>query len=89
MKRLLTILLTLLVSLTLAMAGFAGTFDEKCAMCHKPGDKPAKSKETLLKQFKTADELIKAAKASTNPMMRAVQGNDELLKKAASELGLK
>jgi len=88
-KRFLSILIMIVFTLTLSAAGFAGTFDEKCSMCHKPGDKPAKSKDSLLAKFKTADELIKAAKASTNPMMKAVQGNDDLLKKAASDLGLK
>lgn len=89
MKGILSILFAMVVVLAFAVAGFAGTFDEKCAMCHKPGDKPAMSKESLLKKYKTADDMIKAAKASTNPMMKAVQGNDDLLKKAAADIGLK
>lgn len=89
MKKALLILFALAVVLAFAVTGFAGTFDEKCAMCHKPGDKPAKSKDSLVTKFKTADDLIKAAKASTNPMMKAIQGNDDLLKKAATDLGLK
>jgi hypothetical protein len=82
-------LFIIMIVFALTGAGSAGTFDEKCGLCHKPTNKPALSKEELLKKFKTADELIKAAKASTNPMMKAVQGNDDLLKKAASDLGLK
>ena len=89
MKKGLSTIFATIVVLTLVATGFAGTFDEKCAMCHKPGDKPAKSKESLLARFKTAEDLIKAAKATTNPMMKAVQGNDDLLKKAAADLGLK
>ena len=89
MKKGLSTIFATIVVLTLVVTGFAGTFDEKCAMCHKPGDKPAKSKESLLARFKTAEDLIKAAKATTNPMMKAVQGNDDLLKKAAADLGLK
>lgn len=89
MKKLLSLFLTLFLCLSFAVVASAGTFDERCALCHKPGDKPAPSKETLLKKFKTADEFIKAAKASTNPMMKAVQGDEELLKKAAKDIGLK
>lgn len=89
MKRFLSLLLTMIVALSFAAVSFAGTFDEKCAMCHRPGDKPAKSKESLLAKFKSANELINAAKASTNPMMKPIQGNDDLLKKAAADLGLK
>ncbi|MFN3479007.1 MAG: hypothetical protein ACK415_01365 [Thermodesulfovibrionales bacterium] len=89
MKGILSILSVMVVVLSFAVAGSAGTFDEKCAMCHKPGNKPAASKETLLKKFKTTDDLIKAAKATTNPMMKAVQGNEDLLKKAAADIGLK
>ncbi|MFN3396848.1 MAG: hypothetical protein ACK4Z9_08680 [Thermodesulfovibrionales bacterium] len=89
MKGILSILSVMVVVLSFAVAGSAGTFDEKCAMCHKPGDKPAPSKESFLKKFKSANELVRAAKASTNPMMKAVQGNEDLLKKAAADIGLK
>ena len=43
---------------------------------------------TLLKKFKTSGELIKAARASKNPMMNSFK-NDEILKAAAKDLGLK
>lgn len=89
MKRGLLIILTMILSFTFVVTAFAGTFDEKCAVCHKPGDKPAASKETLLKKFKTADELVKAAKATTNPMMKSIQGDEDLLRKAAQDIGLK
>lgn len=89
MKKALLILFAMATILVFTVTGFAGTFDEKCAVCHKLGDKPALSKESILKKFKTANDLIKAAKASTNPMMKAIQGNDDLLKKAAADLGLK
>ncbi|MFN3396879.1 MAG: hypothetical protein ACK4Z9_08835 [Thermodesulfovibrionales bacterium] len=89
MKGILSILSVMIVVLSFAVVGSAGTFDEKCAVCHKPANKPALSKESLLKKFKSADELVKAAKASTNPMMKAVQGNEDLLKKAAADIGLK
>ncbi len=89
MKGILSIILTLILSLAFTSAGFAGTFDEKCAACHKPGDKPAPSKESLLKKYKNVSDLVKAAKASTNPMMKANQGNEDLLKNAAVDMGLK
>lgn len=79
MKKFLSI--SLAISIAFSTAGLAGTFDEKCAVCHRLGDKPASSHETLLKKYKNAGDLIKAAKASTNPMMKAIQGNDDLLKK--------
>jgi len=40
---------------------------DSCKGCHKEGNKPAPSKETLLKKFKTADALIKAAKGIEKP----------------------
>jgi len=89
MKRLLSTVIALISVFALTAGGFAGTFDEKCVVCHKPDNKPAPSKSSLLSKFKTAKELIGAAKASKNPMMKAVQGDDDLLKKAAQDLGLK
>jgi len=61
---------------------------DSCKGCHKEGDKPAPSKETLLKKFKTADDFIKAAKASKSPMMNSFKKDDQL-KAAAMDLGLK
>jgi hypothetical protein len=61
---------------------------DACKGCHKDGDKPGPSKATLLKKFKTADEFIKAAKASKNSMMNSFKKDDQL-KTAAADLGLK
>jgi hypothetical protein len=61
---------------------------DACKGCHKDGDKPGPSKATLLKKFKTADEFIKAAKASKNSMMNSFKKDDQL-KAAATDLGLK
>jgi hypothetical protein len=41
-----------------------------------------------LKKFKTADALIKAAKASKSPMMNSFKKDDQL-NAAAMDLGLK
>lgn len=59
-----------------------------CKGCHTDAGKPAPSKVDLLKKFKTAAELVKAAKESKNPMMNKFK-KDELLKPAAKDLGLK
>ncbi len=77
-------LVLVLGSFPLAMASW-----DKCKNCHKEGDKPAPAKETMLKKFKTAATFIEAAKASKNPMMNSIKGNDEVLKAAAADLGLK
>jgi hypothetical protein len=61
---------------------------DACKGCHKEGDKPGPSRATLLKKFKTADEFIKAAKASRNSMMNNFKKDDQL-KAAATDLGLK
>ncbi|GAB4417647.1 MAG: hypothetical protein OHK0032_13690 [Thermodesulfovibrionales bacterium] len=87
--RILSVVLAAILVFAVVPTAFAGTFDEKCAACHRPDNKPAPSKDLLVKKFKSTAELIKAAKASKNPMMKAVQGNDELLRNAAESLGLK
>ncbi len=89
MKRFLVAFFALFLLLVIVVQGFAGTFDKKCAICHKPDNKPAPSKESLLKKFKNAEALIKAAKTTTNPMMKAVQDNEQLLRNAAQDIGLK
>ena len=59
-----------------------------CKGCHKDGDKPGPSRATLMKRYKTADEFIKAAKASKNSMMNNFKKDDQI-KAAATDLGLK
>lgn len=85
MKRLVTVV-TLIMVLGFYSSAMAGW--DKCKGCHTDSGKPAPSKETLLKKFKTSGELIKAARASKNPMMNSFK-NDEILKAAAKDLGLK
>jgi hypothetical protein len=80
------------LSLVVAMIFCAASFSmaagwDSCKGCHKEGNKPAPSKETLLKKFKTADDLIKAAKEEKNPMMNTVK-DDDRLRAAAKDLGL-
>ncbi len=80
-------------ALVIAMIFCAASFSlaagwDSCKGCHKDGDKPAPSKTTLLKKFKTADDFIKAAKTAKSPMMNNFKKDDQL-KAAASDLGLK
>lgn len=81
------------LALILAVTFFGTSFSmaagwDSCKGCHKDGDKPGPSTATLLKKFKTAEALIKAAKESKNPMMNNFKKDDQL-KAAAKDLGLK
>jgi len=80
-------------ALVLAMIFCATSFSlaagwDSCKGCHKDGDKPGPSKETLLKKYKTANDFIKAAKDSKSPMMNNFKKDDQL-KEAVKDLGLK
>jgi len=55
-----------------------------CMPCHNGHTAP-----DLRGYFSSADELIRTAKSVKDPMMRNIQQNDELLKAAAKDLGLK
>ncbi|NTU42289.1 MAG: hypothetical protein HGA78_04400 [Nitrospirales bacterium] len=62
---------------------------DKCKGCHTDAGKPGISKADMLKKYKSADELVKGAKANTSPMMKSVNADEAGLKAAAAELGLK
>jgi len=66
-------------------AAHAGIWD-KCKICHNGTMAP--DENTLKKRYKTADEFMKAAKESPNPMMNNYKGDTDL-KEAAKYLGLK
>ncbi|MGO9379514.1 MAG: hypothetical protein ACLPN1_10775 [Dissulfurispiraceae bacterium] len=55
-----------------------------CVPCHNGRTAP-----DLRGLFSTTEELIRTAKSVKDPMMRNIQQNDELLKAAAKDLGLK
>jgi hypothetical protein len=67
-----------------AIAGFAFAGNFNCGMCHNGG--MAKKLDTM-----TPAEIVKKAKANTNPMMQnAIKGmSDADLMKAAKEFGKK
>ena len=58
-----------------------------CVGCHS--GTIAADEDAMKEKFKTVDELVKAAMATTNPMMKEIQQNKEAIETAAKELGLK
>jgi hypothetical protein len=73
------------LALVLLMPGIstAGESDT-CKGCHNGSVAP--SVDTLKGKYKTADELVAAAKKVTNDMMKAVQADEAKLKAAAAEI---
>lgn len=63
---------------------------KKCKFCHPSGKKGMKgkspSREELKAKFKTAADMVAAAKASKHWAMKSVKGKDAVLKAAAAEL---
>ena len=59
---------------------------EKCKVCHN--GRTAPDAKALKAKYQTADELIRGAKESLNPMMKNYKENEELME-AANDLGLK
>ena len=58
-----------------------------CVACHNGTMAP--NKEKLLEKYKTAESFLKAAQATQNPMMKSIQKDENSLKEAAKEIGLK
>ncbi len=58
-----------------------------CVGCHS--GTIAADEDAMKEKFKTVDEFVKAAMATTNPMMKEIQQNKEAIETAAKELGLK
>lgn len=73
----------LALALIIPVASTAGESDT-CKSCHNGNVAP--SVDTLKSKYKTADELVAAAKKVTNPMMKAVQEDEAKLKAAAAEI---
>jgi hypothetical protein len=75
--------------LAFALAGLipgvstAGEADT-CKGCHNGSVAPGV--DTLKSKYKTADELVAAAKKVTNPMMKSAQADEAKLKAAAEEI---
>ena len=86
MKKIFVLMVALIFGLFVVSVSYAGW--DSCKGCHTDSGKPGPSKATMLKKFKTVDELVKAAKDSKNPMMDNFK-NETLLKAAAKDMGLK
>ena len=86
MKRIITGILALSMTIFFTGMAMAGTWDTKCTGCHKDGNAvKAPSKAELLAKNKTAGDFVKKAMASKSPMMKAMQKED-VLKEAAKDL---
>lgn len=83
MKKLLLTMTTLTLVLLLPTTSIAGEADT-CKGCHNGSVAP--SVDSLKDKYKTADELVAAAKKVTNPMMKSVQADEAKLKAAAAEI---
>lgn len=75
MKRFTLLVLTLIMVVSFASLGMADEWG-KCAGCHN--GKVAPTAETLKGKYKTKDELVKAALASKNAMMKSMQDEEKL-----------
>jgi hypothetical protein len=64
----------------------AGGWDQ-CKGCHN-GNLAPDAKE-LKNRYKTADELVVAAKKSADSLMESIKKNEKLLREAAKDIGLK
>ncbi|MEY4718061.1 MAG: hypothetical protein RL563_679 [Pseudomonadota bacterium] len=83
MKKTLSALAILALAVAVPSLSFAGEADT-CKGCHNGSVAPAV--DALKSKFKTADALVAGAKASANPMMKSIQGDEAKLKAAAAEL---
>ena len=83
MKKLLMAITTLAFVLLMPTTTIAGTSDT-CKGCHNGSVAP--SVDTLKSKYKTADELVAAAKKATNEMMKPIQADEAKLKAAAEEI---
>jgi hypothetical protein len=76
------LLCTLFLVCTIASAGW-----NTCVACHNGSVAP--DKEKLKEKHKTVENFVKAAQATQNPMMKSIQKDENALKEAAKEIGLK
>jgi len=85
MKTLTLTFLAVCACFVLAATASAGW--NTCVACHNGTMAP--NKEKLLEKYKTSECFVNAAKASQNPMMKSIQKDENALKEAAKEIGLK
>lgn len=83
MQKLLLAMTTLALVTLMPSLSVAGESDT-CKGCHNGSVAPDIA--ALKSKFKTADELVAAAKNSQNPMMKTIQADEAKLKAAAEEI---
>jgi len=83
MKKFVLTLATLALVAVMPSLSVAGESDT-CKGCHNGSVAPDVA--ALKAKFKTADDLVAGAKASSNPMMKSIQGDEAKLKAAAAEI---
>jgi hypothetical protein len=83
MKKLQITMTALALVILMPTTSFAGASDT-CKGCHNGSVAP--SVDTLKSKYKTADELVAAAKKVTNEMMKPIQADEAKLKAAAAEI---
>ena len=83
MKKILLAMATTALVMLMPTTSLAGASDT-CKSCHNGSVAPAV--DTLKSKYKTADELVAAAKKVTNPMMKPAQADEAKLKAAAEEI---
>jgi hypothetical protein len=85
MKKIAFIALSICAFFALAATASAGW--NTCVACHNGTMAP--NKEKLKEKHKTAESFVKAAQATQNPMMKSIQKDENALRAAAKEIGLK
>ena len=70
----------------LTLCADAGSWDQ-CKGCHDGALAP--DAKALKQKYKTVDELVKAAKKVDDPLMIRYKKDEDLLRKAAKDIGLK
>jgi cytochrome c551/c552 len=85
MKKILSPALAVCLLFAFSSAALAGW--NTCVACHNGTVAP--NKEKILDKYKTIESFVKGAKEVQNPMMKSIQKDENSLKEAAKELGLK
>ena len=74
------------IAFSITLCAYAGSWDQ-CKGCHDGALAP--DAKALKQKYKTADEFVEAAKKADDPLMDRYKKNEELLRQAAEDIGLK
>jgi hypothetical protein len=81
-----SVLFLLLVLLLPDLSAHAGGWDQ-CKGCHDGTFAP--DAKALKQKYRTADDFVKAAQKSDESLMKHFKKNEDLLRNAARDIGLK